>query len=389
MPESNSKPPSDSRSTWNNRIHESVRQTGNFWERVTDGIELDVLWSQFKSEARSSYGLYSKEIDWEKLDQKKKGARYFQIARALAWAMLMKMPPARRLFLLLVLLFTILGAVKTQLFGLPSALNLTFGFAGLLLVLALELAEMKRDLEIAREIQGWLVPKNPPHVNGVDIAFSTRPANTVAGDYYDALLRPGRGTDESSTKLLLVVADVAGKSVPAALLMATFQASLQTLAPAKSSLSELVIGLNQYASAHSLNGLRFTTAFFAEYDPATRAVEYINAGHNPPFLRRVSGKAERLEEGGLPLGISATATYASGTATLERGDLLVIFTDGVVEAFNDADEEYGDERLLHILDCVPGESASESLRFILADVDSFAGGTRQNDDITCLLMRVN
>jgi sigma-B regulation protein RsbU (phosphoserine phosphatase) len=263
------------------------------------------------------------------------------------------------------------------------------GILGLLLLLAMELADrvtMKRDLQIAREIQSWLVPAKPPVVPGADIAFSTRPANTVAGDYYDAFFRASDDSPDAQ-RLLLVVADVAGKSVPAALLMATFQASLQTLSAAPSSLADLVAGLNGYACAHSLGGLRFTTAFFAELDPATRALSYICAGHNAPVLRRVAGAFERLEAGGLPLGISPETQFDSGSTRLERGDLLVIFTDGLIEAVNEKGEEYGEARMLEMLNTVPGESAAETLRFIMQSADSFVGGTRQHDDITCLILR--
>jgi phosphoserine phosphatase RsbU/P len=123
------------------------------------------------------------------------------------------------------------------------------------------------------------MPSKAPDVPGFDIAFTTRPANTVAGDYYDAFFRPNE-------RLLIVVADVAGKSVPAALLTATLQASLRTLAALPGSLVELVGQVNRYSCEQSLNGLRFTTAFVAELEPATGCLTYVNAGHNWPILRR-------------------------------------------------------------------------------------------------------
>ena len=156
-------------------------------------------------------------------------------------------------------------------------------WGGLLMffLLILEVADrvvMKRDLQIAREIQMWLLPVNPPPVPGMEIAFATRPANTVAGDYYDVFPRPASASANQS--YLIAVADVAGKSIPAALLMATFQASLKTLSATPSSLPELVESMNRYACSNSQGGLRFTTAFLAEYEPATRTLTYINAGHN-------------------------------------------------------------------------------------------------------------
>jgi len=360
-----------------------------FWQRVTEGIELGDLWTQFKTEARASYGLYSQEVDWDAVKQQSRWRRPLHIGRALFWAMMTKLSPARRVFLLLALLLVALAVLGSRPFGVSRDLEFLFAAGALLVLLALELADrvsMKRDLEIAREIQRWLVPEVPPQVPGVDMAFAARPANTIAGDYYDAFLR---GTDGAAGtgRLLLVVADVAGKSVPAALLMATLQASLQALAALPTSLAELVAGLNRYACAHSLGGLRFTTAFLAELDPAARALSYICAGHNAPILRRVSGGFERLEAGGLPLGIAADARYSCSIATLAPGDLLVVFTDGVIEAEDGNGEEYGEQRLLGRLRTTPGASAGETLKDLMADLDRFVGRARQRDDITCLVLR--
>ena len=263
-------------------------------------------------------------------------------------------------------------------------------WGGLLMfvLLMLEVADrvvMKRDLEIAREIQTWLLPAHPPPVPGVEIAFSTRPANTVAGDYYDVFPRPAPASANPS--YLVAVADVAGKSIPAALLMATFQASLKTLSNTPSSLVELVGGMNHYACSNSQSGLRFITGFLAEYEPATRTLTYINAGHNQPLLRRTSGLIERLDVGGLPFGIKADAIYEAGAVTLEAGDWLVVFTDGVVEAVNEANAEYGEERLISVLHAGADTSPANMLSRTMADLDLFVGNTPQHDDITCLLIK--
>ncbi len=362
-----------------------------FWRRVTEGLELHVLWSQFQSEARASYGLISQDVDWKAIESQTGWRRYWKIAQAFFWALFMKLTPARRVLFLAALVLLTFGNLQFRTEGFSTQLNLGgVGVLVLIFLLVLELTDrvtMKRDLEIAREIQRWLVPAKPPEVPGADIAFATRPANTVAGDYYDVFYRAADAAAPGDPRLLLVVADVAGKSVPAALLMATFQASLQTLSAARTSLAELVAGLNRYACAHSLGGLRFTTAFIAELDPATRALSYICAGHNAPVLRHVTGSVERLDAGGLPFGIDTQAPYELGRAQLSRGDLLVIFTDGLVEAVNQKGEEYGEGRLLEMLNTVPGESAAETQRFIMQSVDAFVGATRQHDDITCLILR--
>jgi sigma-B regulation protein RsbU (phosphoserine phosphatase) len=245
----------------------------DFWARVTEGLEIGELWGQFKSEAHASYGLYSKEVDWDEISKAKKRKRYFLAAWALFQAMLMKLSPARRVLLLVAVILVVFQPHMR--FG-GNEVTLGLGWVGaaiLFVLLALELGDritMKRDLEIAREIQQWLVPDHPPLVSGMDIAFATRPQNTVAGDYYDAFLRPLPAARSGNGSLVVVVADVAGKSVPAALLMATFQASLRALASTPASRGEIVAGLNGYTRAHSLDGRRFTTAFLAEINPETR-----------------------------------------------------------------------------------------------------------------------
>jgi len=391
----------------------SVGRLRIFWQRVTEGMQLEELWTQFASEARATYGFYSRDVDWEVVNRASRWRRPLYVARALFWALLMKLSPVRRVLLLLALVFLFFSEIEYQTQGhlrIQSGQLKGLSVAILLLLLALELADrvtMKRDLEIAREIQQWLVPAAPPAVPGLELAFATRPANTVAGDYYDAFLRPAknaasqpssgeRASDGDNQRLLIVVADVAGKSVPAALLMATFQASLRALAALPGPLGELVARLNRYACAHSLEGRRFTTAFFAEVDPATRVLTYINAGHNPLVLRRASGALERFEAGGLPLGIQPGARYESGGAVLSLGDLLIVFTDGVIEAVNEAGAEFGETRLLERLRAAPPEDpggvpsggASNMLRHLLTDVDSFVGSARQHDDITCLVLHV-
>ncbi|HZP02126.1 MAG TPA: PP2C family protein-serine/threonine phosphatase [Terriglobia bacterium] len=379
-------------------IGESLLRVGRgvdgFWQRVTEGIAIQTLWSQFQAEARASYDLYSREVDWEALRQETRLRRFWKITVALFWAMLMKLSPARRVFLLIALAFAILSLTRVHRGENPppSAFNpyQALSIACLIFLLALELADrviMKRDLEIAREIQRWLVPSAPPQVEGVDIAFASRPANTVGGDYFDAFVREVSSSGIVSRRLLLVVADVAGKSVPAALLMATFQASLRTLANEPASLRDLVTGLNRYACAHSLGGRRFTTALFAELDPATRELSYIRAGHCAPILRRASMSLERLDAGHIPLGIDAGASFGCGSTRLAPGDLLVVYTDGVIEAVNQKNEEFEEARLLNTIKTLPAGSAADSLRRLTAAVDAFVGETRQHDDITWLLVR--
>jgi len=367
-----------------------------FWARLTEGFRLEQLWGQFRSEAQAGYVLYSKDVDWEAIAREKSRFKRILLSGwALFQAILMKLSPARRVLLVFALLLLVFHPDVS--WG-HNEVNLDFVWLAaliLFMLLALELADrvtMKRDLEIAREIQQWLVPSEPPQIPGMDIAFATRPQNTVAGDYYDAFLRPVPEAGADTPSLLVVVADVAGKSVPAALLMATFQSGLRALSATPATLDEIVVGLERYARAHSLEGRRFTTAFIAEIDPQTRAMRYINAGHNYPILRRAAGSVERLETGGPPFGVPLFTdneiAYGVGRVQLEPGDLLFIFTDGVAEAVNEKGEEFGEPRIVPAILSVPGGTAAAVLNRVMSDVNTFVGYARQHDDITALVLRI-
>jgi sigma-B regulation protein RsbU (phosphoserine phosphatase) len=368
-------------------------QLDRFWQRVTEGLELSQLWKQFSTDARSSYRLYHRDFQ-ARTPQESHKQSFWHTAQEYVWAILEKLTPARRVLLLLGILLLVFPAGGFSYHGKSGEVEIVefdlrfWGGAALFVLLMLEVADrvvMKRDLEIARDIQRWLLPATPPQVRGLDIAFVTRPANTVAGDFYDVFARPAR--DSTEPHFLLAVADVAGKSIPAALLMATFQASLKTLSETSCSLADLVTGMNHYACTNSQSGLRFTTAFLAEFDPASRALTYTNAGHNAPILRRSSGAIERLSSGGLPLGMWADKTYEAGNVILQPGDWLVIFTDGVVEAVNGSDEEYGEQRLLNVLQAGVTATPDELLRRVMSDLDAFVGPTPQHDDVTCMLVK--
>ena len=365
-----------------------------FWRRVTEGLEVSQLWSQFEAEARASYRLYSRDVESKTPEGLTRGGHRLHVVKEFFWAVFEKLSPARRVLLLLALILLVIPHTVFEYSGQAgkvqaSEFDLHFWAALLLLILLmLEIADrvvMKRDLQIAREIQTWLLPGAPPQIPGVTIAYATRPANTVAGDYYDVFPRPGRTVEEN--RVVLAVADVAGKSIPAAMLMATFQASLKTLSTAQVALPELAANMNRYACQNSQGGLRFTTAFLAEYDPVHRTVHYINAGHNNPILRRANGQVERLDVGGLPFGILPDTKYDSDTVTLAPGDWLVIFTDGLIEAENSRQEDYGEPRLLSAIGAGTSTTPAEMLKRLMAEVDLFVGATPQHDDVTCLLLK--
>jgi len=363
------------------------RRISRFWQKLSDGLEAQQLWNQFRAEARSSYEFYSQDIDLAELKKGRGIGWAMRVASAWFWAIVMKLSPSRRVALVLALMLSLLGDIR---FDIRSAhIDLDFrllGFVLLLVLLGLELSDrvtMKRDLQIARDIQRWLSPETPPVVSGVDVSFTTRPANTVSGDYYDAFL-----LDDDGKRLLLVVADVAGKGVPAAILMASLQGCLHACARDFNEPLPLVERLNEFTCSRSLDGQRFTTAFLAELDVEARVLRYVNAGHELPVLRRADGRIERLETGGMPLGVSRHVSHQSGTVEMEPGDLLFVFSDGLIDAQDETGAEFGDRRVVATVDQLGGESAEGAIRGMIARVDRYSGETRRDDDITCLALRV-
>jgi len=365
-----------------------------FWQRVTEGLEISQLWSQFENEARASYRLYSRDVAARTPEGLTRRGHNLHVVKEFFWAVLEKLSPARRVLLLGAMVMLVIPSSGFSYQGSGHEVHvveLDFHFWGgllLFLLLMLEIADrvvMKRDLQIAREIQTWLLPGAPPQIPGISLAYLTRPANTVAGDYYDVFPRPGKSSEDN--RVVFAVADVAGKSIPAAMLMATFQASLKTLSTAEVALPELVANMNKYACSNSQGGLRFTTAFLAEYDAPRRVFTYINAGHNNPILRRSAGSIERLDVGGLPLGIQAEAKYEFASVTLAPGDWLLIFTDGLVEAVNVREEDFEERRVLSAMEAGAASTPQQLLDRLMADLDLFVGLTPQHDDVTCLLIK--
>jgi phosphoserine phosphatase RsbU/P len=353
------------------------------WFRLTSGMEMEELWTQFKLETRESSRLYTQEVVQHAAWGDRSWKRPFRVFGRLSWNILKKLSPARRLFLLSNIILATLALAGFHFLILSSTLEFALAFSGILILLVLVLGDhisMKRDIEIAHEIQRWLLPRRPPDVPGIDIAFTTRPAKTIGGDYYDAFQRSGGGP------LLIAVADVAGKSVPAAMLMATFQASLRALATSRHSLAELVSGLNRQMCSNCSTG-RFTTAFIAEFDPKDGVLRYLCAGHNPPILRHANGSIERLRSDNIPLGIEAGEVYQVVVSKFSPDDLLLVYTDGVTEARNGKQQQFGEERLVAILAACGDQRSALTLTEVLRGLAEFVGNAPQHDDITCLVLR--
>jgi len=251
---------------------------------------------------------------------------------------------------------------------------------------AVQKERINRELEIAREVQERLFPQELPRIEGLDYFGACRSALDVGGDYYDFLELP-------ENKFGIAIGDISGKGIGAALMMASLQASLrgQSL-HFKSDLAGLMAQINALVYDASTSN-RYATFFFALYEPLTRKLSYVNAGHNPPFLIRPSAESFeviRLEEGGAVVGMlpPMIVSYKQGEIELQAGDLLVGFTDGISEAMNPLEEEWGEDAMLEKLKTVTENPAAEILPFIVACADEFADGAKQHDDMTMIIVRV-
>jgi sigma-B regulation protein RsbU (phosphoserine phosphatase) len=241
---------------------------------------------------------------------------------------------------------------------------------------------ISREIEIAREVQERLFPQSYPKVSGIDLAGYCRPAQAVGGDYYDFFVL-------NDGSLALALGDISGKGISAALLMAGLRASLRSIASLQQSdLASLIRHVNNLVYESSTTN-RYATFFYAEYDPATHLLTYVNAGHNPPYVLR-DGKAIPLQATGMVVGLLPDAGYAQSTILMHPGDVLLAFTDGISEAMTRDEEEWGEDRmvataqeLLSRPDCT--HTAQQLLDCVLAAADKFTSGAPQHDDMTLLV----
>lgn len=238
---------------------------------------------------------------------------------------------------------------------------------------------MERELALATEIQQRFQPEGPPIIEGYEFQGISFSCYEIGGDYYDFLPR-------HDGKMLVALGDVSGKGTAAALLMSSLHAAMHAQVAAKTSLEETVTSINKYL-AENTPANRFITLFVTELDPATGYIKFINAGHNPPLIGRANGTVEQLGSGGLPLGIMPFAQYDVGNAQLGPGDALVIYSDGVTEANNLAEDEFGLERLTQVVSTNIGRSATGIRDKVELALSAFTGTAAPNDDITLVIVK--
>jgi len=251
--------------------------------------------------------------------------------------------------------------------------------------LAVEKGRLERELQVARQVQASLLPHGMPRLPGWDVAAAWLPAREVAGDYYDYIQL--EMTPDQAQKLGLVIADVADKGTPAALFMVNARSTLRASMFDADSPVHGLTHVNQLVCDDSHDGM-FVTLFYAQINSLDGVVTYVNAGHNPPFLLRASGEEpELLTRTGMALGVDPSIVFTQRAVTLETGDFILFYTDGVPDALNEAGQGFGENRLRELALVNRAASASGMVGAIEAALKAHIGGTLPFDDITIMALK--
>lgn len=248
-----------------------------------------------------------------------------------------------------------------------------------------EQSRLEDELELSQKIQQALLPQQMPNIPDLELAAFSRPAHYVGGDYFDFF-------DFRNQAPGLVIGDVAGKGMSASLLMASLQAALRTLAPEYDSPAEVVKRLNGMF-LHNIHLTTFVTLFLARFDPRARTLTYCNAGHNPPLLYCTQGNGREpitwLRPTGPAIGLVEEAQFKAETVKLSPGDVLLLYTDGVTEAENPTEEQFGMERLAEVVRQEATLPAAELIRELRRRLQKFTGGQLLADDTTIVAGKIN
>jgi phosphoserine phosphatase RsbU/P len=357
----------------------------------------------FTHDTRDAYDFFTrgqKEDEYAKLPWWKRAPMRF---RRFMVAFTSRLTPARRALYFCALFVAVLGLLNlyrgfdlvavpfgTPFFQIgvllpiwaPGTFTLMLGFLLVNLLVILEVADrlsLKGELEVAREIQLAMLPRGTYSSGDVEIFGTTRPANTVGGDFYDVLPQP-------DGKVIVAVGDVAGKGSPAALLMALLLAVLRTLVDERLDPAALVERLNAQIARHT-PASRFITFFFGLYDPATGDLTYVNAGQNPPMIRRHDGRYGRLTATGVALGMFEGSTFAAERTNILPGELLVLYSDGITEAENPVGQPFEETGLEQVVNAYANEPPAQLAANVLAAVERHSARPKFIDDLTILLLK--
>ena len=369
----------------------------------TRDLSRDDLERLFTDDTKDAYAFYVRGLDEDELSSMSPWKRAAMRFRQVFIAFTLKLPAARRAVYFVALAIALIGFVQLYQgftpvvvpFGLPffhvtlmlptwaggtSALVISLVLVNLLVLLEVaERLSLKGELEVAREIQLALLPRGTHSTHDIEISGFTKPANTVGGDFYDVLPQP-------DGRIVLTLGDVAGKGSPAALLMALLLAAFRTLVEERLDPSALVARLNVQICRHS-PASRFITLVYSVYDPATGRLTYVNAGQNPPLIRRRDGTFERLAGTGIALGLFEHSEYSTVETSLEPGDMLVFYSDGITEAENPEGLPLEESGLEAVIQRHAHRTASELGTEVLAAVQAHAQRARFADDLTILVVK--
>ena len=368
--------------------------TEGYWQGLRDLFTRDVtpegLRQLLQHEAHETFRFLTREVDVTDLAGRPWYERHPRSAWRFFLAVAFRLSPWRRvlfaasaLVLPLAWLWLLGHLLSVGPFTLEPLGNggvwLVFCATALFFLLVLELRDklgLKGDLEVARQIQFGLLPFEPFEKDGIAICSAMRPANTVGGDYFD-VIELGEG------RLAIAVGDVAGKGMPAALLMALLQGSLRTLLSAGLRGEELLAKLNAHLCTN-IPSNRLITLFYGELDPASGRLAYVNAGHNPPFLIPAGQPPARLGATAMALAVTTETDFPSMSVEIAPGDRLVLYTDGVTEAEDPKDREYGEARLAAWLQANREEPGRRLIDGVIAEVLEHCGSARPRDDMTLM-----
>jgi serine phosphatase RsbU (regulator of sigma subunit) len=377
-----------------------AREWFDTYTRDLSGQDLQRL---FTHDTRDAYEFFARGLDTDQFASMPWWKAFPLRVRQFFVAFTLRLPPARRVLYVAAVAIALIGLL--QLFRQIERVELPLGapflqiplplpvwengtftlFLSLLLfnlLVLLEVADrlsLKGELEVAREIQLAMLPRGTLALADVEVCGVTRPANTVGGDFYDVLPR-------ADGSVVMALGDVAGKGSPAALLMALLLAVLRTLVDEELAPEALVERLNVQISRHS-PGSRFITLFFAIYQPATGALTYVNAGQNPPLIRRRGGRFERLTSTGMALGMFEEASFDSACTIIEPGDLLVLYSDGITEAEDPLGRPLEESGLELLVGRHAGDTPAALGTLVLNAVEVHAQRSKLLDDLTILVLK--
>jgi len=331
---------------------------------------------------KALYAFYLDDEERTRLARMGRIGRFFRMSLWILRNLLLRLSPVRRILLVVALAFFVLGRTAIGIGEGGFGANLRpWGFVILFFVLMFELRDklLARDeIEVARQVQLALLPRGHPTIPGWSIWGHTRPANDVGGDLLDYIAL-------DAGNVAVTLGDVAGKGLGAALLMAKLQATLRALAPGCPSLSELGARVNTILYRDGLDN-RFATLVCMRVDPGDDQIRFLNAGHNPPLLAR-AGSIESLPASGRPLGMLPDEEYTEGTCRFAAGDLLMVFSDGLVEARDASDQEFGTARVRDLLPRLRDLTVERAGEQLLQEIERFMGGRRPHDDLSMILMK--